>query len=210
MALNVGDQRFLAPSKFAVWLPVGIEHSSYNRKLSQFRTINISARLCQDLPPQACLLNVSPLFNAIVDDCFERDLILPESREDIRLCRVLVDQLKRAPVHETYLPTSQDKFLAPVLRVLESCPSDNTPLSVWAQRVYTTERTLSRRCQNELGMSFSEWRQRLRFLHALPLLEQGKTVQEVALEVGYSSSSAFIVMFQQISGTTPERYRKVS
>ncbi|MDN6089372.1 MAG: helix-turn-helix domain-containing protein, partial [Enterobacterales bacterium] len=95
-------------------------------------------------------------------------------------------------------------------RVLESCPSDNTPLSVWAQRVYTTERTLSRRCQNELGMSFSEWRQRLRFLHALPLLEQGKTVQEVALEVGYSSSSAFIVMFQQISGTTPERYRKVS
>ncbi|MDN6448552.1 MAG: helix-turn-helix domain-containing protein, partial [Enterobacterales bacterium] len=85
-----------------------------------------------------------------------------------------------------------------------------TPLSVWAQRVYTTERTLSRRCQNELGMSFSEWRQRLRFLHALPLLEQGKTVQEVALEVGYSSSSAFIVMFQQISGTTPERYRKVS
>ncbi|MGO2975264.1 MAG: AraC family transcriptional regulator [Hafnia alvei] len=210
LALNVGDQRFLAPSKFAVWLPVGIEHSSYNRKLSQFRTINISARLCQDLPPQACLLNVSPLFNAIVDDCFERDLILPESREDIRLCRVLVDQLKRAPVHETYLPTSQDKFLAPVLRVLESCPSDNTPLSVWAQRVYTTERTLSRRCQNELGMSFSEWRQRLRFLHALPLLEQGKTVQEVALEVGYSSSSAFIVMFQRISGTTPERYRKVS
>ncbi|MDN6020256.1 MAG: helix-turn-helix domain-containing protein, partial [Enterobacterales bacterium] len=167
-------------------------------------------RLCKDLPPKACLLNVSPLFNAIVDDCFERDLILPESREDIRLCRVLVDQLKRAPVHQTYLPTSQDKFLAPVLRVLESCPSDNTPLSVWAQRVYTTERTLSRRCQNELGMSFSEWRQRLRFLHALPLLEQGKTVQEVALEVGYSSSSAFIVMFQQISGTTPERYRKVS
>ncbi|MEZ2694691.1 helix-turn-helix domain-containing protein, partial [Hafnia alvei] len=45
---------------------------------------------------------------------------------------------------------------------------------------------------------------------ALPLLAQGKTVQEVALEVGYSSSSAFIVMFQQISGTTPERYRKVS
>lgn len=210
LALNVGDQRFLAPSKFAVWLPAGVEHSSYNRKLSQFRTINISARLCADLPAEACLLNVGPLFNAIVDNCFERDLIFPETREDLRLCRVLVDQLKQAPVHQTYLPSSQDKFLAPVLRMLESCPSDNTPLSIWAQRVYTTERTLSRRCQIELGMSFSEWRQRLRFLHSLPLLEQGKTVQEVALEVGYSSSSAFIVMFQQISGTTPERYRKVS
>ncbi len=52
-------------------------------------------------------------------------------------------------------------------------------------------------------MSFSEWRQRLRFLHAVSLLEQGKTVQDVALDVGYSSASAFIVMFQQIAGTTP-------
>ncbi len=40
------------------------------------------------------------------------------------------------------------------------------------------------------------------FLHAVSLLEQGKTVQDVALDVGYSSASAFIVMFQQIAGTT--------
>jgi AraC-like DNA-binding protein len=98
--------------------------------------------------------------------------------------------------------------LAPVLEALEHCPADNTSLAAWAARVYTTERTLSRRCQQDLGMSFSEWRQRLRFLHAVSLLEQGKTVQDVALDVGYSSASAFIVMFQQIAGTTPERFRR--
>ncbi len=27
-------------------------------------------------------------------------------------------------------------------------------------------------------------------------------------DVGYSSSSAFIAMFQQLAGTTPERFRK--
>jgi len=96
----------------------------------------------------------------------------------------------------------------PVLEALEHCPADNTSLAAWAARVYTTERTLSRRCQQDLGMSFSEWRQRLRFLHAVSLLEQGKTVQDVALDVGYSSASAFIVMFQQIAGTTPERFRR--
>jgi AraC-like DNA-binding protein len=47
----------------------------------------------------------------------------------------------------------------------------------------------------------------LRFLHSVSLLEQGKTVQEVALDLGYSSSSAFIAMFQQVSGTTPQRFR---
>lgn len=55
-------------------------------------------------------------------------------------------------------------------------------------------------------VSFSEWRQRLRFLHAIMKLEQGKSVHEVAFDVGYSSVSAFITMFQQISGTIPERF----
>ena len=84
------------------------------------------------------------------------------------------------------------------------------------RRLRETYRTLDpvallaemRRCQQELGMAFSEWRQRLRFLHAISLLEQGKTVQSIALDVGYSSASAFIAMFQQIAGTTPERFRR--
>ncbi|WP_213977666.1 helix-turn-helix domain-containing protein, partial [Serratia marcescens] len=59
-----------------------------------------------------------------------------------------------------------------------------------------------------LGMSFSEWRQRLRFLHAVSLLEQGKTVQDVALDVGYRRASACVVMLQQIAVTTPERFRR--
>ncbi|MBW7982265.1 AraC family transcriptional regulator [Enterobacillus tribolii] len=208
LALSVAGQRFLAPPEFAVWLPAGVEHSSYNRRPSLFRTINIAHHLCAGMPAQVCLLNVGPLFYAITENCFSRHLVEPQTRQDLRMCRVLVDQLKAAPVYQTYLPSTEDKFLAPILDELERCPADNTPLAEWAKRVYTTERTLSRRCQQELGMAFSEWRQRLRFLHSLTLLEQGKTVQEVALEVGYSSSSAFIVMFQQISGTTPERYRR--
>jgi len=208
VALSIAGQRFLAPPEFAVWLPPGIEHASYNRKPALFRTINIARPLCQNLPQQACLLNVSPVFKAIVDQCLARKMLAPQNKTELRLCRVLIDQLHQAPIQQTYLPISQDKFLGPVLQALERCPSDNTSLAVWASRVYTTERTLSRRCQQQLGMSFSEWRQRLRFLHAISLLEKGHTVQEVALEVGYSSASAFIVMFQQIAGTTPERFRR--
>lgn len=42
-------------------------------------------------------------------------------------------------------------------------------------------------------------------LHAISLLEQGKSVNDVAFDVGYSSSSSFIAMFQQFAGTTPEK-----
>ncbi|PEH53092.1 MULTISPECIES: AraC family transcriptional regulator [Yersinia] len=208
LAMSIGGQRFLAPPEFSVWIPAGVEHSSYNRKPMHFRAIDIALELCDGLPLSACLINVSPIFNAIVENCFSRGVLMPESEPDMRLGCVLIDQLKVSPVQCTYLPTSQDKLLSPILTALERCPSDNTSLALWAKRVYTTERTLSRRCQQELGMAFSEWRQRLRFLHAISLLEQGLTVQSVALDVGYSSASAFIAMFQQVSGTTPERFRR--
>nr|WP_245677321.1 AraC family transcriptional regulator [Candidatus Arsenophonus triatominarum] len=120
----------------------------------------------------------------------------------------MIDQLKRSPIQKTYLPASKDKFLAPILAQLQQNPADNTALAIWAKRVYTS--TLSHRCQQELGMPFSEWRQRLRFLHAIMKLEQGNSVHQLAFDVGYSSSSAFITMFQQISGTTPERFRQKS
>lgn len=206
--LNINKQRFLAPSGFAIWIPMGMEHSSHNHKPTRFRSINITPRFCQNMPDIPCLLSFSPISHAVVESCFERNVMIPKTHQDRRLCRVLLDQLLIAPLQHTYLPNSDDKYLLPILSALEACPSDNTPLSEWANRVYTTERTLARRCQKELGMSFSEWRQRLRFLYSISLLEQGKTIQNIALELGYNSSSAFINMFQNIAGITPERYRR--
>ncbi|MBU9813037.1 helix-turn-helix transcriptional regulator [Rahnella sp. C60] len=207
LAMRVAGQRYLAPREFAIWIPAGVEHSSYNRKTTRFCVIDIAPELDIHLPVEPCLLTPTAIFNAIADDCFSRNMTEPQSETDLRMCRVLLDQISLAPRQNTYLPTSENKLLSPVLSALEKNPADNTSLAQWAKQVYTTERTLSRRCQQELGMSFAQWRQRLRFLHAVSLLEQGKTVQEVSLELGYSSSSAFIAMFQQVSGTTPQRFR---
>lgn len=205
--MQVEGERLLTPANVPIWIPPGQVHASYNHKQAFFRTLNIAGSLCHRFPERACLLRVSPVVHAIIDDITARELLVLETEEDRRLGEVLLDQLQQAQVSPSYLPSTDDKYLAPVLQALENNPGDNTTLAQWASRVYTTERTLSRRCQTLLGISFSEWRQRLRFLHAVALLEQGKSVREVALELGYSSASALIVMFQQQSGTTPERYR---
>lgn len=203
--LDVAQQRFLTPSGFALWIPPNIAHSSHNHKPTWFRSININQ--CQMMPQQACLLSLSAISHAIIDSFFNRKLKVPQSHEDLRLCQVLIDQLLSEPWQHTYLPSSQDKYLAPILKALERNPADNSTLAQWADKVYTTERTLARRCQTELGLSFSQWRQRLRFLYSVSLLEQGKTVQNIAFDVGYSSVSAFITMFKQIAGVTPDYYR---
>ncbi|HZW12015.1 MAG TPA: hypothetical protein VFF81_02330 [Noviherbaspirillum sp.] len=66
----------------------------------------------------------------------------PRSEEDERLLRVVVDQLAGASPMGSYLPTSDDPILVPVLRSLEAQPGDTRSLPELARESNTTERTL--------------------------------------------------------------------
>jgi transcriptional regulator GlxA family with amidase domain len=46
--------------------------------------------------------------------------------------------------------------------------------------------SLARQFLRELGMSFGEWRLRLRFLRAIEALEAGTPIQAIAFDLGYS------------------------
>ncbi len=207
MEMEVEGKHYLAPPEFCIWIPANTQHASFNKQSVKFRIIDFSKKYNQILAMNPCVVRLSSIFNAIMTDMYQRGVVQPQTEQDSRLGEVLIDQFLISPCQDSYLPTSKDKFLAPILQELQQEPANNTTLAGWAKRYYTSERTLSRRCQQELGMSFSEWRQRLRYLHAVAGLEQGKSVYEVALDVGYSSASAFIAMFQQISGVTPDRFR---
>ena len=91
---------------------------------------------------------------------------------------------------------------------MQAEPGDNRPLLQWAEQVHVSERTLARQFVRELGMSFGEWRQRLRYLAAIEALDSERSVQHVAFDLGYSTASAFIAMFQRHAGCTPEQYRR--
>jgi AraC-like DNA-binding protein len=39
------------------------------------------------------------------------------------------------------------------------------------------------------------------------MLEAGRSVEAIGLELGYSSASAFIAMFRRMTGTTPDKVR---
>ena len=57
-------------------------------------------------------------------------------------------------------------------------------------------------------MTLAEWRQRLRVVKAMPLLQSGETVENIAQDLGYASASAFIAMFRKRMGVTPDEYRR--
>ncbi|WP_114766690.1 AraC family transcriptional regulator [Vibrio rhodolitus] len=207
LEMEVGDTRFLAPPHLAIWVPPGVMHKSYNRKPLSYCSLNVALDLTGSFPDKTSLIRVTPIASAIVDDFRARRINVAETEADKRLVKVLLDQLATRDTQHHFLPSTDNKYLAPILAAVEEDPTDTTSLSDWAEKVHTTERTLARHCQADLGMSFTEWRLRVRYLYSMELLQKGQSVKEVAFTLGYNQASPFISMFKKYSGMTPEQYK---
>lgn len=211
MEVKLADHHYLAPPQYGIWLPPDVAHVGHNRYEAHHCSLYVARERCVALPPSACALTVSPLVRALLDHLRQQpptSTPATPSQQDARLLQVLLDQLTLAPCAGSYLPGSDDPQLGAVLDMLRAQPSDNRTLRALADAAHTTERTLMRRCQRELGMSLLEWRQRLRVVKAMSLLETGQTVETIALDLGYGSASAFINMFKRLVGATPDEFRK--
>jgi len=207
MEAKVEGRRFMCPPHYATWIPANALHACHNRENVRFVSIYIERDLCAGMPEMACTLALSSLIKAILADFAERRITVPETEADQRLALVLVDQLLKAPRRESFLPVSDDDLVQPVIDALQADPSDRRSLSEWARSLQTTEKTLSRRFQGQLGISFNEWRQRLKLVASLSLIEEGKSVQSIARTLGYNSPSAFIAMFRRQTGASPTNMR---
>ena len=69
-----------------------------------------------------------------------------------------------------------------------------------------SSRTVARLFRRHTGMTYGNWCQQARLLSALRRLAAGQAVKRVALEVGYTSPSAFTSMFKRAFGTSPSNY----
>ncbi|MFU0448774.1 helix-turn-helix transcriptional regulator, partial [Pseudocitrobacter faecalis] len=85
-------------------------------------------------------------------------------------------------------------------------PASEVTLESLAAECAMSGRTLARLFQKELGMSFGEWRRRMRLMLSLPRLAAGASILEVAMEHGYQSPSAFAAMFKRTFGIAPSQY----
>ncbi|WP_184194089.1 AraC family transcriptional regulator [Chitinimonas taiwanensis] len=206
--LDIAGLRLTAPADYLVWIPADLPHAAHVRQAMDYTSIYLSATAAARLPAQACLIAQTPLVRALLDDFCQRRLSGMQDEWDVRQAELLIEHLARAGYQANFLPESQDRLLAPILHALRLAPDEASTLAQWATRVHSTERTLARRFQAELGMSFVQWRNRARFVQALAWLKEGWPVQEIAARLGYGTPSAFIAMFRKQAGFSPERYRR--
>jgi AraC-like DNA-binding protein len=81
-----------------------------------------------------------------------------------------------------------------------------------AQKLDCTVNHLSQAINAGFGVSFFDYLNEYRVKDAMDLLCQGqgeaRTVLDVALEVGFNSTSTFYVAFKKLTGKTPAQYRR--
>ncbi|HEY3503784.1 MAG TPA: helix-turn-helix domain-containing protein [Actinocatenispora sp.] len=77
------------------------------------------------------------------------------------------------------------------------CPVDRPTPTVVAVNGLLRART---------GLSFTDWRTRVRLSAALEHMAAGRSVAQVARRVGYATPSAFVAAFRRQTGRTPGDY----
>ncbi len=151
------------------------------------------------------VLHVTPLMRAIVDHVCDpkADRTTTGSKH---LLAVFLDQFPHQRELPLFVPSLKSPLALRAAKALESDPADTPRIRDLAVELGVSDRTLERAFTADASMSLGEWRQRARICRAIRLLSAGGAVQDVALEVGYATASAFVGAFKRYTGATPGKF----
>ena len=212
LAVHTERGASIVPANRVAWTPAEFTHHHRAHGDTDMRIVFLA-------PAHARLLPARPAVFLATDLAREVLLALtgPGNYDDTapgysrsarsRLHRVLVDELREAPEQPLHLPAPRDDRLQAIARMLHETPAENATLTELGRAIGASSRTLSRLFNDELGMSFYEWRTQLRIHHALVLLAEGHDTTHTAYACGWANPSSFIAAFANVLGTTPGRYR---
>lgn len=206
LAVTTDAGSWVAPANRAIWIPAGAVHA--HRAHGELR-LHLVGLPVTDNPlglTAPAVLTVDPLLRELILE-YTRDHDAGDSPERVRLRAVLLDRLRVSSQQPLYLPAPSDPRLKALCDLLHADPADDRTLAALGKKVGASDRTLSRLFRADLGMTFPQWRTQLRLYHALMLLADGAPVTAVAHQCGWSSASAFIDIFRQAFGHTPNAHR---
>lgn len=206
MVVHSDEGSWVVPPNRALWMLAGLRHNVTMSGDVLMRTAYIDADKIGSLPPQSCVINVSPLLRELLVEAVKISPTQELAGRDARLMNLLIDELRVSSTIPLHLPMPRDLRLQAICQALMERPSDTSSAAAWARSVGVAERTLHRMFTKEAGMTFAQWREQARLLHALRGIAEGAKVIDVALDCGYASPSAFAAMFRRHFGVTPSSF----
>lgn len=206
MNVSTPSATYVVPPQQAVWVTGGIDHQIEARTSVAMRTVYVDTEAATALPAQVCVLDVTPLLRELIVTAVDNGPSYDHDSPQGRIAGVILDQIREKPAASLTLPMPSEPRTLRLVQGLLKDPADNRDLAVLASDVGASKRTMTRIFPKETGLSFRDWRQRLKVHRALELLVSGKSVTTIATELGYDNTSAFIAMFRRCLGVTPAQY----
>jgi AraC-like DNA-binding protein len=211
MRVHTGREAWIVPPDRAVYIPAHVTHAIDIRGEVAMRTIylvgDMSDGLPKGLPTAPTVLEVSDLLRALILALIAEPVLYDEAGRGGAIATLILSEIATARPLPLVLPMPRDPRLLRVCAALLADPSRQSGLDAWADMAGASPRTLARLFERELGLTFSVWRQRVRFHNALEALVNGEPVGLIAERNGYRSVSAFSAAFRRTMGFPPSALR---
>ena len=207
--------KYLLPPHQAAWIPAGCSHTATLHSATRTIAVLFAPELVPVAGDRVRILAVPPLI---------REMMLPALRWPITRAasdpasdgvadtffRTLGHLVAETLDHESplSLPTSTDPIVIEAIDYTQAHLSSVTAAEV-SKAIGVSERTMRRRFENSLTISWRTYLLHARLLRAMALLTESKpSVLDVSLAVGFEDASAFARAFVQHCGETPSAYRR--
>lgn len=195
------------PQSRAVWLPSDVDHELHAVGDTALCSVYIEPHIFPWPWTEPAVIAVSALLRELAillgaaGDKYSND-------SAAALCApLLLKMLAQTPgLPEPGVPLPRDARLLKICEHMMNDPGGELTLDFWGEQFGASGRTLARRLYAETGLTYVAWRQQMRVAEAITRLTLGHSVAQVARDLGYRGASAFIAMFRQITGDSPQRY----
>jgi AraC-like DNA-binding protein len=169
----------------------------------EMRTLYIARGAAPGLPPDATVIAVSLLLRELVLALLGEPLLYERTGRGGAIVALIVSEIARAQRLPLVIPMPHDARLRRVCTRLLADPSDRRTLDGWSEFAGASTRTLARLFESEFQLTFTAWRQRVRFHNALEAIARNVPIERIARLNGYRSPSAFAAAFRTVMGHPP-------
>jgi AraC-like DNA-binding protein/quercetin dioxygenase-like cupin family protein len=207
MRVHTEHEAWIVPPDRAVYVPGGTTHSIGMRGSVEMRTLYIARGAAPGVPAEATVMAVSHLLRELVLALVDEPLLYDRAGRGGAIVSLIVSEIARAPRLPLVIPMPRDARLRRVCAALLADPSDMRTLGGWSHDAGASPRTLARLFESELSLTFTSWRQRVRFHNALEAIARNEPIEKIAADNGYRSSSAFAAAFRAVIGHAPTQAR---
>lgn len=205
--VSTPDGTWVVPVGQAIWIPSQVHHLVFSHGAVRARMLFVDAAYVAPLPVRSATVAVDPFLEQLLRRATEYGNDYPEHGPMARLAGVILDELSTLELAPLFLPSARDDRVGGVMNRLVADPGSVATLEQLASDIGASPRTIARLFRSETGMSFAQWRTRLRLVESVERLASGASVTEVALGLGYNSPSSFTYMFRTNLGVAPAAYR---